>query len=203
MDIWAPVQGAAAVAAAAIAAVAAWQARTTAVRMTAIESERRKSELSPRLRVTCEPFNPGSEGILRLRVALTGPPGLDRLDRLTVTVRNDHHRRGEGQFQQHMDGPTREEIKQHVWGPYRFTPHTGPDDAQADGMGRQVVYYKSLPVGEDLPYQLERTHPGHWMRSYMQESWLLERGSVWHSPLSTRTMGAGTCPVRSTRKRCQ
>ncbi|MDG4760742.1 hypothetical protein [Micromonospora sp. WMMD710] len=146
--------------------------------MTAIESERRKSELSPRFRVACEPLNPGSEDIVRLRVALIGPPGLDRLDRLTVTIRNDHHRRGEGELQQYMDGPTQEEVKQHVWGPYRFTPHTGPDDARADGMGRQVVYDQSLPIGEELPYQLEHTHPGHWMRSYTQASWLRERGPV-------------------------
>ncbi|MEU5527683.1 hypothetical protein ABZ744_12155 [Micromonospora chersina] len=145
--------------------------------MTAIESDRRKSELCPRLRVACEPFNPGSDAdILRLRVALIGPPGLDRLDRLTVAIRNDHHRRGKS-HQQRMDGPSQEEIKQHIWGPYRFSPHTGPDDAHPDDAGRQVVYGNSLPLGEELPYQMEHTLPGYWM-GMTQQSWLRERGTV-------------------------
>jgi hypothetical protein len=97
--------------------------------------------------------------VLRLRVMLVGPPGLDRLDRLTVTIRDDHFRRGE--HQQIMGGPTTEEIKAHIWGPYRFTPSTGPDDARADGIGRTTVYDAQLPIGEELPFQLEHTVPGH------------------------------------------
>ncbi|MFI7283485.1 hypothetical protein ACIBOV_24805 [Micromonospora chersina] len=115
--------------------------------------------------------------MLRLRVGLIGPAGLDRLDRLTVAIRNDHHRRGAGHHQR-MGGPTPEEVKQHIWGPYRFTPHTGPDEAQADSTGRQVVYCSGLPLGEELPYQLEQTSPGHWMNGMTHQSWLQDRGTV-------------------------
>ncbi|GIJ29803.1 hypothetical protein Vqi01_49650 [Micromonospora qiuiae] len=109
---------------------------------------------------------------------LIGPPGLDRIDRLTVTIRNDHFRRGEGDHRQSMDGPTQEEIRDYIWGPYRFTPGTGPDDARADRLGRETVYDTALPIGEELPYQLEQTMPGHWMRSMTQQGWLQQRGPI-------------------------
>jgi hypothetical protein len=128
------------------------------------------------LRVICEPLNPGSD-VMRLRVMLIGPPGLDRVDRLTVTIRNDHFRRGERQ-RQYMGGPTEEEFKQHIWGPYRFTPGTGPDDAQANSACRETVYDASLPLGEELPYELEHTWPERWMTGTTQPDWLRERGTV-------------------------
>lgn len=171
------------VAAVAIAAWAALQARVSAresnaaaTQLTAIESQRRQNELCPRLRVICKPLNPGSD-ILRLRVMLIGPPGLDRLDRLTVTIRNDHFLRGDGHHQ-HMGSPTREEVKQHIWGPYRFTPGTGPGEARADHTGRETVYDASLPLGEELPYQLEHTMPGHWMTSMTLQDWLRQCGTI-------------------------
>ncbi|WP_124774363.1 hypothetical protein [Micromonospora inaquosa] len=109
---------------------------------------------------------------------LIGPPGLDRLDRLTVTIRNDHFSRGKGEHRQHLDGPTQDEIREHIWGPYRFTPGTGPDDAQADRKGRGTAYDAPLPIGEELPYQLEQTTLGHWMRSMTQQDWLHQQGTV-------------------------
>ncbi|GII25500.1 hypothetical protein [Planosporangium mesophilum] len=188
-DISSAAQAFGSVAAALIAAYAAFLSRSAAGRsneasatanaaaakLAAIESQRRKSELCPRLRVICEPFNLGSD-ILRLRVMLVGPPGLDRLDRLTVTIRDDHFRRGE--HQQIMGGPTADEIKRHIWGPYHFMRFTGPNDARADDTGRTTVYDADLPIGEELPFQLEHTLPGHWMNSMSQEDWLRQRGTV-------------------------
>jgi hypothetical protein len=127
------------------------QANAAATKLADIESQRRHGELCPRFRVICEPFNQGSD-ILRLRIMLVGPSGLDRVDRLTLAIRNDHFRRGEG-HQQIMDGPTEDEIKAHIWGPYRFL--AAPDDARPDDARRMVVYTVSLPMGEELPYQLE------------------------------------------------
>lgn len=51
---------------------------------------------------------------------LLGPPSLARIDKLTTTVRDDHFRRGDGQLL--AGGPTRDQIKEQIWGPYRFSP---------------------------------------------------------------------------------
>jgi hypothetical protein len=67
-------------------------------------------------------------------VILAGPPGLHHLDGVTVRIRDDYFRRGDGQLT--AGCPSREEIKAHIWGPYRFRPHTGPDGGRADDTGR-------------------------------------------------------------------
>lgn len=176
-----------------IAAVAARQSKESSGRanqaagaLAEIERDRRHAELMPRLRVRVEPLTPGDEEDLRLRVMLTGPPGLDRVDGLTVKIRDDHFRRGEGTLL--ADGPTREQIKAHVWGPYRFRPGIGPDGARADDDGRVTAYSSELPIGEELPYLLERTRPPAWAAHMTQEQWNGQRGPVirivleaWHS----------------------
>jgi len=177
----------------AIAAVAARQsnkssgkANQTAEALTEIEQDRRHSELTPRFRVRVEPWTAGNDQDLRLRIMLTGPAGLDRIDGLTVRVRDDHFRRGESTPT--AGGPTREEIKAQIWGPYRFRPGTGPDESRADDDGRVTVYDAELPIGEELPYFLERTRPPTWARHMTQERWNEQRGPViriaveaWHN----------------------
>jgi len=167
----------------AIAAVAARQsnkssgkANQTAEALAEIERDRRHAELTPRFRVRVEPWTAGNNDDLRLRVMLTGPPGLDRIDGLTVKVRDDHFRRGEGNLL--AGGPTSEQIKAHVWGPYRFRPGTGPDNSRADVDGRATIYDTELPIGEELPYLLERTRPPDWATSMTQEQWNTQRGPV-------------------------
>jgi len=189
VDIWSPVN---AIILAVTAGILAWtamvmrsatkhaddtatQSSASASTLAEIERQRRKSELCPRFRVTAEPFNPGSD-ILRLRVTLVGPPGLDRLDKLTATIRNDHFRRGES-FPERMGGPTAEQIKAHIWGSYHFTPATGPDDARSDSTGRTTVYDTPIPSGEQLVYQLEHTLPGSWM-SMSQADWMRQQGTL-------------------------
>src|SRR5262249_44811189 len=110
-----------------LAKSAADKSNAAASALADIERQRRHSELTPRLRLVAEPFNPGSD-IVRLRVTVVGPPGLDRLDKLTATIRNDHFRRGEF-HREHMGGPTSEQMKAHIWGrtissrpPARTTP---------------------------------------------------------------------------------
>jgi len=152
------------------------QANASASTLAEIERQRRHGELYPRLRVVCEPWGPGVEGTLRLRVTLVGPPGLDRLDRLTAAIRNDHFRRGEG-YPERMGGPTAEQVKAHIWGPYHFTPATGPDDARADSTGRTTVYDTPIPTGEQLVYQLEHTLPGSWMQM-SQPDWTRQQGTL-------------------------
>ncbi|HEX5142498.1 MAG TPA: hypothetical protein VFW21_01375 [Mycobacterium sp.] len=183
VDFWQPLESVGTVAAAGIAAWAAFQSRSSAKesnsaasQLTAIESQRRQSELCPQLRLTCERWGSGVD-ILRLRVALVGPPGLNRLDRLTAAIRNDHFRRGET-HQEHMGGPTAEQVKAHIWGPYHFTPATGPDDARSDGTGRTTIYDTPIPTGEQLVYQLEHTLPGQWMTSMGQSDWIRQQGTL-------------------------
>lgn len=39
------------------------------------------------------------------------------------------------------------------------------------------MYDAALPIGEELPYQLEQTMPGSWM-SMTRQNWLQQRGTV-------------------------
>lgn len=126
-----------------------------AATIAALDLQRRRAELTPRFGLTCESSNPGSP-TLRLGVFLSGPPELERLDVLTVTIRDDHPWRGQGTPL--AGGPTAEQI----WGPYRFIPGTGPGANSvrgipgADPTGRTTPA-SGLPVGEELPFFLEPT----------------------------------------------
>jgi hypothetical protein len=157
------------------AARSAVAASTTA----ALDIQRRNAELTPRFRVTCEPSNPGSP-TLRLRVFLAGPPELERLDALTVTIRDDNPWRSQGTPL--AGGPTSEQVAAQIWGPYRFIPGTGPgaDSIRgipgADPTGRTTPT-GGLPVGEELPFFLEPTFPPPWSQQ-PQDNWLKERGPV-------------------------
>lgn len=180
--VWSAVGAVASAVAAGVAAWAARQSRISAQRanaaaevMAEIERDRRHSELTPRFRVAVEPWGPGTD-MLKLRVMLLGPPGLDHLDAVTVRIRNDHFRRGEGMLL--AAGPTRDQVRNHIWGPYMFTPGTGPDEARADRTGRVTAYEATLPVGEELLFQLEPTRPGSWMTGTSQEDWQRQCGSV-------------------------
>lgn len=182
MDVWQAVGAFGSLAAAVVGGWVAYQARSAAAEanaaaktMAQIERDRRHTELCPRLRVSCEPWAPGSDH-LRLRVALLGPPGLDRLDTLRVTIRDDRRRRDEGSLW--MDGRTREDLERQIWGPYRFMPYTGPDGAQADATGRVTAYEEVLPVGEELRFELEHTVPPHWAQGTSPEDWQRQRGTI-------------------------
>jgi hypothetical protein len=127
--------------------------------------------------VSAEPLGAGEyHGVFRLRVLLAGPLSLGQLDRLTVTIRDDYHTRGEGQLT--AGGPTRDQIKEQIWGPYRFTPGTGPDQARADRTGRETAYSAALPVGEALVYQLEPNPPPPWSTGTTQAEWQNQLGNV-------------------------
>jgi hypothetical protein len=85
----------------------------------ALDMQRRNAELTPRFRITREPSDPGSP-MLRLGVFLSGPPELERLDELTVMIRDDHPWRAQGTPL--AGGPTPEQVAEQIWGPYRFIP---------------------------------------------------------------------------------
>src|SRR5260370_22314936 len=122
------------------AARSAVAASTTA----ALDMQRRNAELTPRLRVSCEPSNPGSP-TLRLGVFLSGPPELERLDALTVTLRDDHPWRGQGTPL--AGGPTPEQVVAQIWGPYRFIPGTGPGADHVRGIPGADPTGRTTPTG--------------------------------------------------------
>jgi hypothetical protein len=121
-------------------------------------------------------------------VALVGPSGLDQLDRILVSVRDDIR----GRKPITAGGPTPEEIGRQVWGPYRFTP--GVDGAERDG--RQVILL-DLRLGDQQPFAMERTRPpswdndttGAWWRRYAEQPLWLTLGcyrkgyELWTVPL--------------------
>ena len=135
------------------------QAANTATR---IELDRRHAELRPRFRVTCQRVNPGGEQ-LRLVIELTGPPDLERLDdELIVTIRDASFFRRKAVSS--LVIPSSEPTADHVWGPVRFVPGTGPGvgtrpGAQgADAAGRETRS-SGMPVGEAHVYALEPNPP--------------------------------------------
>ena len=103
------------------------------------------------MRVTCQE----SEGDRAdLRVELEGPDGLDRLDEVSITIRDDHHNRGPSLI---AGGPSAEEIGQVIWGPYRFVPRVDG----ADNLGRSVPPVP-LHRGDWIRFTLERSLPPKW-----------------------------------------
>ena len=198
MDAWEAVGAVGSIAAASVAAWAAYQSRSSAEEanraaetLAQIERDRRHAELCPRFRVSCGPLGQADYGgKLQLRVLLIGPPALGYLDKLTVTIRDDHHRRGDGPLL--TINPPREEIKRQIWGPYRFTPGTGPDEARSDGTGRETAYNAVLPVGEALVYQLEPNPPPPWSTGTTPSQWQQQEGSVIRLALDAETREIGS-----------
>jgi hypothetical protein len=168
---------------------AAKESTAAAKSLAAIEADRRHSEMTPQFRVVCEPSNPGAD-TLTLRVILTGPPGLYHLNGVTVRIRDDYFRRGD--YPPLGGSPSREEIKAHIWGPYRFRPGTGPDEGRADETGRVTPYEEhSLPVGEELLYLLEPTWAPRWS-SWSPEDWRRQIGDVIRLTIEARRRVYGT-----------
>ena len=95
------------------AANATTVAAGAAERALEIERVRLRREMAPRYRVTREAANPGNER-LRLVVELTGPPELESLGELIVTIRDD--RPNWAETRPIVGGPSAEEIAAQVWG---------------------------------------------------------------------------------------
>jgi hypothetical protein len=115
-----------------------------------LERQRRHDEMTPRFRFTYE--HQGGDTV-RLKLALAGPVGLSRLDSVVLTIRDDLVDRG----QVTAGGPTAEEIRDQLWGPYRLRPGV----SGADETGRAA---SPAPVnrGEALYYVLEPSFPPPW-----------------------------------------
>lgn len=153
----------------AAAAFGAWragsQAGGAAQALTKIETARRWQELTPQFSWQLGLLNKGGTAV-RLVLELDGPLALRQLESLTVRIRDDRAGRAD---ELHVgNGPSAEQIRAQVWGPYRFTPGVGPGASPgrggADANGRSIdIVAVPLVVGEGLQFQLEPTRPPEWM----------------------------------------
>lgn len=174
--------GAVATMASAAAAGMAWRAAKSsadaASELTQLEAGRRHGELTPRLTVQVEAFNPGDTQHYRVTLGLDGPLALLKLDSLTVTVRDDRPGRDQDTFAGGEATP--EAVRAQVWGPLRFSPGLGAPSAKADATGRSVTVTQALDVGEGITLQMERTSPPTWYRhqNASGEVWRREVGAL-------------------------
>jgi hypothetical protein len=145
-----------------------------------LQRTEQSKQLTPRLRISCRPLNPGGD-VQHLEVALLGPPDLDELTGLTVTIRDD--RPGRAESVRPGGGPTAEQVAAQIWGPYRFTPGTGPGAdpttgvAGADVTGR-VIVTDGMEMGEQLPFALQPTLRPSWAEGMTSAQWAAQFGTV-------------------------
>lgn len=129
-----------------------------------LDLQRRHAELTPHFRATCGRLNAGGHR-LKLVIELTGPPDLERLDELTVTIRDDKHTRLKPTSS--LDTPSTEQLPDHVWGPVRFVPGIGPGTTTRPGAGAadpagRETHTAGMPIGEGHTFSLEPTVPPSW-----------------------------------------
>jgi len=141
-------------------------AATAAESTAAIDAGRRHSELTPEFEITCTAGENGIDDHGELRVTMTGPPGLDRLDEVTIAILDeagaDHWGHG------YPSGVSEDDARRFVWGPWEF--NTGAS-AQVTGNRTTRPRPYSRADGQNWDrLSLVRTRPGHWM-SMDQEQW--------------------------------
>ncbi|MFF0824970.1 hypothetical protein ACFYUR_31740 [Micromonospora haikouensis] len=131
--------------------------------LTRIETRRIWAETIPQFRILIQAE---ADTYALMRVELVGPPNLDRLDEIQISIRDDYHARGASQV---AGGPTAEEVANHVWGPYRF--RRGIDGGSENG--RTVAPFR-LPLGEGSYFAMDRQFPPPWNKSGTETSWRRE-----------------------------
>ncbi|WP_424922002.1 hypothetical protein [Streptomyces sp. wa1] len=176
---------------AAVAAIGSWRAARhangTAQTLSRIEQQRLHTDLTPVFRCTIVANEARSTAMLR--VHLEGPPGLLSHGHIEITtaLRNDNPHRGDGP--QLAGTPTPEEVRAHIWGPWKFSA----DGRDATG---RTVAPQQLTIGEWTRYGLTPTTPPSWSadtadawrRDYANEPVRLSitarsKGSEWTVPL--------------------
>ena len=141
-----------------------------------IEKDRRHAEMRPRFKVTCEAPSPGTE-TRRLLVELAAPGELEKLDELTITIRDDSHFRLKPAV---VSGQSPDSVPDQVWGPLHFVPGTGPGVTTrvgaigADRAGRSTTC-DGMPVGEMHIFAVEETPPP---TSCSREQWRAQVGAT-------------------------
>lgn len=137
---------------------AARQSGRAADAVAAIEAQRWHHEMTPRFTITATPVGPGTDQA-SLLLTFDGPPALERLDEVQISIRDDGYDHGADR----PGGPSAQELAQQVWGPYPFRP--GIDVATPDG---RTIPGAGMELGGWRKHLLERTPVPHWSPS---ESW--------------------------------
>lgn len=138
------------------AAIASWKAaqrsNRTAEAVARIERDRWQTEMEPDFEITIV-REQGDHATLD--VQLTGPHALRQLDEITIEIlASDDLLRDP---LNPVGRPTTEDVRNHTWGPYRFTPRVDG----ADEHGKRVEPF-ALQVGRGRPFAIERTRPPLW-----------------------------------------
>ncbi len=132
------------------AAIASWRAAKsangTSSSLAKIEKQRRHAELRPVFSVRCEKY-PNDE-IFYLILKLDGPAGLDKIDSLKISIRDNKRMPKEDP----SGLRTAEEIANQIWGPFCFSPMV--DGSSSDG---REIPYNDLKLGDECRFQLQRT----------------------------------------------
>lgn len=155
----------------AVATFGAWRAASAASRAAAktaeiaeaAERDRRWTALTPQFRFETDGSGPGYRRG-RLRIFFDGPLGLDRLDIVSVTIRDDRPDRGR---QTIAGGPSREKIRLFVWSPYKLNTNI----ENVDQFGRTVTFPDGLAVGEEIVCALEKTNAPSWVTAPSDQWW--------------------------------
>lgn len=125
-----------------------------------LDRQRRHEELTPQLLFELE--ESGSQPrVYHLKVHLSGPPGLDRLDTLTVSIRDESRFRTRLSHSQ-LAAPTDEEFEAQIWSRLGFLDHSGA--LKRTNIGT------TFAVGESVTIPLSPTRAPSWT-GQTQEKW--------------------------------
>ncbi len=125
-----------------------------------LDGQRRTAELTPRFWLTCTPTETGS-GKLRLFLRLLGPLELERLDWVTVNIRDKERKIG--------SGSRVELLAAQVWGRWQFTTFPELENILPTGVTQRAAMARNLRVAEQTWWQLESTQPPSWLEWSLAE----------------------------------
>lgn len=154
----------------------------------ALDRERRHTELTPVFEVRLKPLNaPQAGSTLKAReeaagnamlhVRLTGPSAPGRVDSLTVRVRNDQPR--VVLFVQ--DGWDQAASDAHVWAPFSFRPGvdgTAVEDREGRRSDALLRLRGPLSVGDTVSLSMDRSRPPAHFDSSQREDWTTRTQSL-------------------------
>ena len=155
--------------ASAVAGVGAWLAATWALKsssraaaatasLSAIERDRRWTELTPKFRFTLTEGQNGIDDEGRLEVLLLGPTGLDYLDEVVIQIVDE---KGATGADSRPVEASETEASLVVWGPWEFSTST---NSQVSDKRTTVPRRYSRVTGKNwADLALNRTQPEHWM----------------------------------------
>ena len=141
-------------------------AAAAAKKTAALDADRRHTELTPEFEIACTAGGNGTGDRGELRVTLTGPDSLNRLDEVTIVILDesgaDHWGYG------YPTGVDEDEARQFVWGPWEF--NTGASAQVTDNRTTRPRPYSCTDGRNWDRLSLTRTRPGRWM-SLSPEQW--------------------------------